>query len=88
MVPVFRRAARYRQVWQGDRLLAFESRVEDDGEVHEVSARADGGHMIILGQDGRIEAPATVVSNHPWNRAIVLRRSCLTPGPACCSRYR
>jgi Domain of unknown function (DUF6134) len=68
-VTVFRRQARYHEVWQDDRLLAFESRFEDNGEVFEVRARADGERMVIDGQDGRIEAPA----NDPWNHAVVLR---------------
>ena len=44
MIPIFRRAARYREVWQGDRLIAFESRVVDNGETYEVTARAAGKH--------------------------------------------
>ncbi len=73
LMPVFRREARYREVWRGDRLLAFESRFEDNGEVFEVRARASGERMVIDGENGRIEAPASVVSNHPWNAAVVLR---------------
>jgi hypothetical protein len=38
-IPVFQRAVRYREVWRGDRLVAFESRFEDNGEVYQVSAR-------------------------------------------------
>lgn len=73
MVPVFEREARYREVWQGDRLVDFESRVVDNGEVYEVTARAEGDLTIISGRRGRIEAPPTVVSDHPWNHAVVER---------------
>jgi len=73
MIPVFRRAARYREVWRGDRLVAFESRFEDNGEVYEVGARAEGGRTVIDGRAGRLVAPATVVSNHPWNHAVIDR---------------
>lgn len=64
-IPVFQRAARYREVWRGDMLIAFESRFEDNGEVFEVRARADGKETVIDGRAGHFVAPATVVSNHP-----------------------
>jgi Family of unknown function (DUF6134) len=73
MVPLFKREGVYREVWRGDRLIAFDSRIEDNGEVYEVSARADGERTIIKGRRGRIEAPATIVSNHPWNQEVVER---------------
>jgi hypothetical protein len=73
MVPLFRRKGSYREVWRGDRLIAFDSRTEDNGEIYEVSARANGDHTIINGRRGRIEAPPTVVSNHPWNHEVVAR---------------
>ena len=72
-IPVFRRNAHYREVWQDDRLIAFDSQFDENGELYEVHAHADGDLMIIEGEDGRIEAPASVISNHPWNGAVVLR---------------
>jgi hypothetical protein len=38
-----------------------------------VRARADGDHTVINGRRGRIEAPASVVSNHPWNHQVIDR---------------
>ena len=73
MVPLFKRDGRYREVWRGGRLIAFDSRIEDNGEVYEVTARADGDHTVIEGRRGRIEAPPTIVSNHPWNHEVVDR---------------
>ena len=73
MVPIFQREARYREVWRGDRLIAFDSWFNDNGEVYEVKARAAGEQTIIEGRRGRIEAPSTVVSNHPWNHAVLDR---------------
>ncbi len=72
-MPVFRREARCREVWKDGSLLAFDSRFEDNGKVFEVHAKANGERRIIEGQDGPVEAPATVVSNHSWNGAAVLR---------------
>jgi hypothetical protein len=73
MVPLFKRSGSYREVWRGDRLIAFDSRTEDNGEVYEVSARAGRDRTVIQGRRGRIEAPPTVVSNHPWNHEVVGR---------------
>jgi Family of unknown function (DUF6134) len=72
-IPVFRRRAHYREVWQDDRLIAFDSQFDENGKPYEVHARADGERMIVEGEDGRIGAPASVISNHPWNGALVLR---------------
>jgi hypothetical protein len=73
MVPLFKRDGTYREVWRADRLIAFESRIVDNGEVYEVGARANGDHTLIEGRRGRIEAPPTIVSNHPWNHEVVDR---------------
>lgn len=74
MIPVFRREAHYREVWRGDRLVAFASRFDDNGEVYGVKAQADGDRTIIEDREHRlIEAPATVVPEHPWNHAVVER---------------
>jgi Domain of unknown function (DUF6134) len=73
MVPLFKRDATYREVWRGDRLIAFDSHMVDNGEIYEVHARADGDHTVIDGRRGRIEAPPTIVSNHPWNHDVILR---------------
>jgi hypothetical protein len=73
MVPLFKRDGTYRELWRGDRLVAFDSRIVDNGEVYEVIARATGDHTVIDGRRGRIEAPPTIVSNHPWNHEVVQR---------------
>ena len=73
MVPLFKRDGTYREVWREGRLIAFDSRVVDNGEVYEVNARAEGEHTVIEGRRGRIEAPPTVVSNHPWNHEVIDR---------------
>ena len=73
MVPLFKRDGRYREVWRDDRLIAFDSHIVDNGEVYEVRARANGDHTVINGRRGRIEAPPTIVSNHPWNHDVIER---------------
>jgi Family of unknown function (DUF6134) len=73
MVPLFEREGAYREVWRAGRLIAFDSHVVDNGEVYEVSARAQGDQTVIDGRRGRILAPATIVSNHPWNHEVIER---------------
>jgi hypothetical protein len=73
MVPLFTRDGRYREVWRGDRLIAFDSHIVDNGEVYDVRARANGDRTVIDGRRGRIEAPPTIVSNHPWNHEVIER---------------
>jgi Family of unknown function (DUF6134) len=73
MVPLFKRDGTYREIWREGRLIAFDSHIVDNGEVYEVRARAEGDHTVIKGRRGRIEAPPTIVFNHPWNRAVIER---------------
>ena len=73
MVPLFTRDGWYREVWRGDRLIAFDSHIVDNGEVYDVRARANGDRTVINGRRGRIEAPPTIVSNHPWNHEVIER---------------
>jgi len=73
-VPVYTLEGSYREVWRGDRLVSFDSRVDDNGELFEVSARAEGDHMLLDRRRGTIEAPASIVSDHPWNHAVIDRR--------------
>jgi hypothetical protein len=72
-IPIFRRKATYRELWREGRLIAFDSRFVDNGEVYEVSARAEGDRTIIDGRRGRTLAPASIVSNHLWNFAALDR---------------
>jgi Family of unknown function (DUF6134) len=73
MLPLFKRDGRYREVWRGDRLISFDSQLNDNGEEFEVSARLEDDHMVIDRRRGVIEAPATIVSDHPWNFAVLDR---------------
>jgi Family of unknown function (DUF6134) len=72
-LPIYTLDGSYREVWRGDRLISFDSKVNDNGEQFEVSARAEGDQMVIDRRRGVIEAPATIVSDHPWNFAVLDR---------------
>jgi hypothetical protein len=72
-LPVYTLDGSYREVWRGDRLISFESKIDDNGEQFEVTARAEGDQTVIDRRRGVIEAPATIVSDHPWNYAVLDR---------------
>lgn len=73
LVTAFARTARYHEVWRDDRLQRFQAQIEDDRGRSLVSARHQGGVVMIDGPDGPIEAPETVVPNHPWRESIAVR---------------
>jgi hypothetical protein len=72
-MPVYELTGHYREVWRGDRLISFDSKVDDNGERFEVTARAEGDHTVIDRRRGTMEAPATIISDHPWNYAVLDR---------------
>jgi hypothetical protein len=64
-LTMFERRARFREVWQGARLIEFDGVVEDNGERFPVAARAEGDRLIIEGSAGRIAAPPGTVPSEP-----------------------
>jgi Family of unknown function (DUF6134) len=72
-MPVYTLDASYREIWRGDRLISFDSKINDNGEKFEVRARAEGDRTVIERRRGSIEAPATIVSDHPWNHDVIDR---------------
>jgi hypothetical protein len=72
-MPVYTLDASYREVWRGDRLISFDSKINDNGEEFAVRARAEGDRTVIERRRGTVEAPATIVSDHPWNHHVIDR---------------
>ncbi|NJO39094.1 MAG: hypothetical protein HC871_17720 [Rhizobiales bacterium] len=72
-VTAFQREARYREVWRGDRLMAYEARTKEGGAVYETHARVEDGRMIVDGVDKAVAVPLDTVSSHPWNVDVVER---------------
>jgi hypothetical protein len=61
----FHRRTRFREVWQDDRLIAFDGLLEDNGEPFPVTARAEGDHLIVKGRAGRTLAPPGTAPSEP-----------------------
>jgi Family of unknown function (DUF6134) len=79
LFTLYRQEAHYREVWEGDRLVRFESHTDDNGKALEVSAQAVGERMIIDGPNGHSEAPSMAVPDHPWNHEVVGRTLLFDP---------
>ncbi len=67
-------AAERRETWRDGRLVAYTSRTVENKKLFEVSARTDGGKLVIEGPEGRAEADATVFPTNPWHPDIVKSR--------------
>lgn len=72
-VTVYKRKARLREVWRGDRLISYEARTDDGGDLYETSARIEGDKMIVDGVEKGVTVPLDTVSTHPWNVEVVDR---------------
>jgi hypothetical protein len=79
LFTAYRQKAHYREVWQGDRLVRFESHTDDNGRTLAVSARAGGKRIVIDGPNGYSEAPLMTVPDHPWNEGVVGRTLLFDP---------
>lgn len=66
-VTAYKRQAQYREIWRNDRLVAYEARTDDDGDLYETSARIENGEMIVDGVKKGVRVPLDTVSTHPWN---------------------
>jgi hypothetical protein len=64
-LTAFHRRARFREVWRGERLVAFEGLVEDNGKPFPVKAHAAGDRLVVQGPAARIEAPADTAPSEP-----------------------
>ncbi len=67
-----------REIWRNGRLIELQSRTDDDGEISVVTAKANGKNIIVNGPNGRIEAPADIVTSSAWNIDFVLNKKKLT----------
>ena len=60
-----------RETWRDGRMVAYESHTDENSELIDVTARAEGGKLIVEGPGGRAEADGSVFPTNPWNPAIV-----------------
>lgn len=73
LIPVYRYRHTNREVWSGDRLLRLDSRTDDNGTSHRVTARAEGDRLLVDGTAGRLELPPETLPTSYWHEATVER---------------
>lgn len=72
-IPAYAREAEIREVWRGERLVGFASRIDDDGEILEVQANAVDGMLLIEGPDRVVRAAPDTAPDQPSIEAAIER---------------
>ena len=72
-VTVFSYEHRNREVWRDGRLVAIETKTDDDGESYWMRGRATKTGFAVEGSSGRFLAPADVMPTSYWNPQTVER---------------
>ncbi len=72
-IVVRRYEADRHEVWRQGRLVAYDSRTNDDGKEIVVRIRANGDKYVVEGPDGRFEAPGEAHLATAWNKDVVRR---------------
>lgn len=60
-----------RETWRNGRFVSYKSHTDENSELIEVTARAEGGKFVVEGPSGRAEADSPVFPTNPWNPEIV-----------------
>jgi hypothetical protein len=68
-VPVYRFHSEGATQWHSGQLLEMKTTTNDNGKVTAVTARDDGGKLIIDGPAGKFQAPESVITMEHWNAA-------------------
>jgi len=72
-VTVYKRRARYREVWRQDKLIAYDAWTNEAGDEYLTKVRIEDDQMVIDGvEKGQRVSPDTVPSN-PWNADVIDR---------------
>lgn len=72
-VTVYKRRARYREVWRQNRLVSYDAWTDEAGAEYVTKARIDDDRMIVDGVKPGLSVPIDTVSSHPWNGHVIDR---------------
>lgn len=70
-VTVHRVAAQRTETWRGGKLVGYSSTTKENDKLFKVSAKVEGGKLVIDGPGGKKTVPLGVVPTNPWNIAIL-----------------
>lgn len=73
-ITVFRFTHRFQESWAGPRLFSVASRQDRNGTVTEMSARAEGGAVLVEGPEGAARLPAEAAPLTWWDVARIEQR--------------
>jgi len=72
-VTVYKRRAKYREVWRQNQLISYDAWTDEAGDEYVTKARIEEDRMIIDGVNPGITVPVDTVSSHPWNVKVLDR---------------
>lgn len=72
-ITVFRFTHRFREVWAGERLREAVSRLDRNGRVTEMAARAEGDAILVRGPAGVLRLPAEAAPLSWWEERHLAR---------------
>ncbi len=70
-VTMHRESAERIETWRGGKLVGYASTTKLNGKVIKVTAREEGGQLVIDGPGGKKTVPLGAVPTNPWNIAIL-----------------
>lgn len=72
-VTVYKRRARYREIWRENQLVSYDAWTDEAGDEYVTKVRLENNQMIIDGVKSGLSVPIDTVSSHPWNANVVDR---------------
>lgn len=70
-VTLHRESAERTETWRGGRLVGYASTTKENDKLIKVTARQEGGKLVIAGPGGNKTVALGVASTNPWNIAIL-----------------
>lgn len=70
-IVVHREDAKRSELWQGNRLVRFDSATETNGTTVTIHGEAKGDEFVVTTPTGTITAPARVHPSNPWDAAVL-----------------
>ncbi len=59
------------ELWRDGRIVSFDGNTKENGKVSKIQGRAEGDKFIVVGPQGKTEAPLSVSPNNPWSPGIL-----------------
>ena len=70
-ISLYKFVKRAREVWKDGRVIGYEARVDDNGNIMEARAEANGSKLVLEGPNGKAVAPLGTMISGYWNIATV-----------------